>query len=412
MTAQTYNRLTAILATGIFLIVSVLLASLSSRQSTDPLLRRPSTFFTDPSGARALFLIMQQMLPGVAQWRRPLSLLPPPETSEAPSTLVVAGPARPISATEAEHLERWLAAGGQLILLSADGWPLGPRVSSAAAERSPVADGGDAGPTATLLSRYAPSLRWTKAGQISTGRASGPSIPNGETTLGWRRSFAATGGAKVIAAANNAAMAVEIPVGQGRIVAVADPMMASNGALRRSDNAVWLTSLAAGWGHGRILFDEYHHGFGQKRGTAELTAAFLMTPWGWCVLQIAVAGLLYIFAYRRRFGRIRESPAPDRTSPLDLLDARAGVLQAAAAQGLAADLIVQHLCHNLTRTRSKNVDPANLNQEFANLAKTSAAPAAALQGLLKKVKNGERLSEREMIELGRSAGETFKGLRP
>ena len=412
MTSQTYNRLTATLATGIFLIVSVLLASLSTQQSADPLLRRTSTFFTDPSGARALFLVMQQLLPGVGQWRRPLNLLPPPDAPDAPSTLIVAGPARPISANQVKHLERWLAAGGQLILLSADGWPVGQRVSSARVERTPGADDGEFAQTETWLSRYAPALRWTKAGQINTGRAFGSSIPNGEITLGWRRSFAATGNAKVIAAANNATMAIEIPVGQGRIVAVADPMMASNGALRRSDNAVWLISLAAGWRQGGILFDEYHHGFGQKRGTAELTAAFLMTPWGWCILQIAAAGLLYIFAYRRRFGRIRESPVPDRRSALDLLDARAGVLQAAAAQGLAADLIVQHLCYCLTRTRSKNVDPANLNQEMANLAKTGAAPAAALQALFKKVKNGERLSEREFVDFGRSAGETIKGLRP
>jgi hypothetical protein len=58
------------------------------------------------------------------------------------------------------------------------------------------------------------------------------------------------------------------------------------------------------------------------------------------------------------------------------------------------------------------VDPANLNQEMANLAKTGAAPAAALQALFKKVKNGERLSERELVDFGRSAGETIKGLRP
>jgi len=412
MTSQTYNRLTATVSTAIFLIVSVLLASLSTQQSADPLLHRTSTFFTDPSGTRALFLVMQQLLPGVGQWRRPLDSLRLPGTSDASSTLIVAGPARPLSANQMEHLERWLSAGGQLILLSADGWPLGRRVSSARVERRPGADDSDFAQTETLLSRYAPSLRWTKAGQINTGRAFGSSIPNGEITLGWRRSFAATGDAKVIAAANNAMMAIEIPVGQGRIVAVADPMMASNGALRRSDNAVWLTSLAAGWGQGGILFDEYHHGFGQKRGTAELTAAFLMTPWGWCILQIAAAGLLYIFAYRRRFGRIRESPPPDRRSPLDLLDARAGVLQAAAAQGLAAELIVQHLCYCLTRTRSKNVDPANWNQEITSLAKTGAASAATLQALFKKVKTGEKLTEREFVDFGRSAGETIKGLRP
>src|SRR6185369_12130042 len=137
----------------------------------------------------------------------------------------------------------------------------------------------------------------------------------------------------IIALVDGAPLAVEIPVGKGRITAIADPTVASNGLLRRSDNAVWLVSLAAGWG-GKVLFDEYHHGFGQKRGTGELTRAFFMTPWGWSVLQVVFAGCLYIFVYRRRFGRIKELPSPNRASPLELVHARAGVLQVAAAQGL------------------------------------------------------------------------------
>ena len=147
-----------------------------------------------------------------------------------------------------------------------------------------IIDGSDetrADKSEKYLSRYAPSLAWAKPGKYRTGQASGSSIPSGELKLRWQRSFARAKDVNVIAAGNNEALAVEIPVGQGRIVAIADPTMVSNGALRRSDNAVWLVTLAAGWGEGKILFDEYHHGFGEKRGTGELIRAFLVTPWGW-----------------------------------------------------------------------------------------------------------------------------------
>lgn len=415
MTPQTVNRLTASLATALFLILSLLLARFSNQQSRDTLRQRPSTYFTDPSGARALLLVMQQFLPATEQWRRPLNLLPLPKDGNGASTLIAAGPARPLSDGEAEHLDRWLGAGGQLILLSADGWPLrraaAPKDVDLSAE--PVNRNGEADPTATFLSRHEPSLHWTNAEKLIIARGVGPSIPDAEVHLAWRRSFTRTGNARIIASAGNAPVAVEIPVGQGRIIAVADPTVATNGALRRSDNAVWLVSLAAGWGGGNVLFDEYHHGFGQKRSTMELTQAFFMTPWGWSVLQIIVAGFLFVFAYRRRFGRIREMPAAARASPVELVEARAGVLQAAEAQALAADLIVQHLCQNLGKSHGKTVDSGNLNRELATLAgiRGAAAPAAALQNLFGKLRRGERLSGREFVELGQSAGEIIANLR-
>ena len=409
MTAQTVNRLTAALATGAFLVLSVLLASFSSHQSGDALLQRPSTFFTDSSGARALFLVVKQFSPATEQWRRPLDLLPLPGAPDAPGTIILAGPTRPLGANEAEHLHRWLAAGGQLILLTANGWPLRPRAATARMDEAPGDDDDDQA-SATLLARYAPGLKWTKTAGIAAGRASGPSVPDGEIVVSRRRSFADTAGATIVASVDSAPLAIGIPVGKGRITAIADPAVGSNGLLRRSDNAVWLVSLAAGWG-GKVLFDEFHHGFGQKRGAGELTGAFFMTPWGWAVLQILFAGFLYVFVYRRRFGRIKEPPARERSSPLELVHARAGVLQAAAARGLAADLIVQHLCQSLGKTHGKTIDSADLGRELDILAKGSgaAAPVTALSALFAKIKGGARLNDREFIELGQTAGEIIRG---
>jgi hypothetical protein len=358
-----------------------------------------------------LFLVFRQFLWATEQWRRPIDFLPLPGSPEAAHTLIVAGPSQPLSVAEAKHLDRWLRAGGQLILLAANGWPL--RRPSASneddLEQAPASD--DIAKRGTLLSDYAPSLRWSKIDKFNTGHATGSSIPEGEINLRWRRSFLNTEGAKVIAAINDNPVAVEIPVGRGRIVAIADPAMASNGALRRSDNAVWLVHLASGWGAGKALFDEYHHGFGQKRGTVELTYAFLMTPWGWCVLQLMAAGVLYAFFYRRRFGRVREPALPQRSSPLELVEARAGVFRVASAQGLAADLIVQHLCAGLSKGHGKTVDSANAERELDFLTRIDGveAPATALHALLARAKKGERLSDREFVELGRAAGEIIKG---
>ena len=417
MTSRAYNRLTATVATVVFLVLSTVLATFSTRESTDAILQRPSTFFTDRTGARALLLVMKQLLPSVEQWRRPLSLLALPNQPDAPATLIVAGPGKPISKTESDYIDRWLSAGGQLMLLTATGWPTGQRMKSndeSSEETQSISKDQVDDRSAKFLFRYAPSLRWTKSEKAKTGEGSGASMPSRGLRLRWQRSFAETGDANVIAVANNEALAVEIPVGRGRIIAIADPTMASNGALRRSDNAVWLVSLAAGRGNGKILVDEYHHGFGDKRGTAELTRAFLATPWGWCVLQIAAAGLLYAFAYRRRFGRISEPPMVDRASSLELVEARAGLLQAAAARGLAAESIVQNLCQELTRAHGKSVDVANLNRELERLAKSRGGTiqATALQAELTKIQNGTSLNDQDLIKVGRIAGEILRGPQP
>jgi len=219
---------------------------------------------------------------------------------------------------------------------------------------------------------------------------------------------------KTIASADNQTLAVEIEVGRGRIVAIADPTMASNAALRRSDNAVWLVSLVAGWGNGRALFDEYHQGFGDKHNAASLAWAFAKTPWGWCLWQLAAAGLFYILIHGRRFGRISEPLVFERSSPLDLVDARAGFFQAAGAQRLATQLIMQNLSQELTQAHGRTTAATGPSAHSGIGIAIQITPAsfAALQALAAKSERGEKLSDREFIEIGRLAADLSKGRKP
>lgn len=419
MNTQNYNRVSAIVATGAFLILSVLVANLSTPKHSDPVAQRPSTFFTDPTGARALLLVMRRLLPAAEQWRRPLYWLPR-EGITGVSSLIVADPKVPLGNSELEALNRWLANGGQLILLSHDGWPLRGRlgaenVLAAPTENSHDGTDSESGESAaTLLSRYAPALRWAKPADFRVEPASGSSIPAEDVKLRWRHSFAVVDGAKPIASVDHQSLAVEIEVGKGRIVAIADPTMASNGALRRSDNAVWLVSLVAAWGDGRVFFDEYHHGFGEKRSAASLAWAFSKTPWGWCLWQIAAAGLLYIFAYRRRFGRVSEPPTFEHSSPLDLVDARAGIFRAAGAHRLATQLMVHNASHELSQAYGRTVDVTSLSGLAGKRLPLQIFPEnlAELQALAAKSERGEKLSEREFIEVGRLAGAISKRRKP
>jgi hypothetical protein len=411
MSTQNYNRAIAIGATGLFLVLSLLIANFSTPKSSDPLRRRPSTMFTDPSGARALFLVMRRLLPSAEQWRRPLYRLSSDGLGAA-SSLIVADPKIPMSENESAALERWLKAGGQLILLSQNGWPMRAKITAETLAKQGEENNDDAEsdePTVTFLSRYVPELGWAKPVEFSVNPARGSSMPESAVKLRWRQSFAAVGDRAILAAVADRPLAIEIPVGQGRIVAVADPTMISNGSLRRSDNAVWLVNLVAGWGDGRVLFDEYHHGFGEKQGLASLARAFAATPWGWCFGQIAVAGLLYIFCYRRRFGRVSEPPVFQRSDPLDQVDARAGIFAAAGAQRLASQLILQNLSQELSQAHGRTIDVTSANAPANLAAPTAPAHWAELRALAAKVEGEQSLTEREFIALGRLAGTIAQG---
>jgi hypothetical protein len=406
MTLDKRNWMLAGAAIVLLFALAAVLASLSGDRRSDDFLRRPSTYFTDPSGARALLLVMRKLLPAAEQWRKPLTQLPLPDQPHAVNTLIVASPLLPLAKTEAAHLDRWLAHGGQLILASSDGWPVRQRaVNESGNEGTSEQENKPDVKKTSYLFTHAPALQWSKARRINTGEVNGPSIPRKSLNLRWQQHFSTTGAAKILAASDTAVLAVELPVGQGRIVAIADPTVLNNRALRAADNAVWLVTLAAAWGNGVTYFDEYHHGFGVQKSAVSLAWAFAKTPWGWCVGQIAAAGLLYIFVYRRRFGRISEAPAATHSNPLELVDARAGIFHAAGAQRLAAQSIMQNLSQELSQAHGRTIDVARVS-EYADKS------LAELQALAAKTERGEKLSDREFIQLGRLAGVVSKGRKP
>jgi hypothetical protein len=218
-----------------------------------------------------------------------------------------------------------------------------------------------------------------------------------------------TGPHTVFASADTEVVAVEIPHERGRIIALADPGFVSNRALRESDNAVWLLQLCAAW-PGPVRVDEYHHGFGQVRGATELTWSFLRTPWGWCALQLLAAGALYSFLYRRRMGRICEPSEPGLRSAADLVEARAGLFRAAGAHTLAADLMVQQLCHTLGAQASQPAELLAFCQRQRQRHATGRLVELfdELERLYRVRHEGNSFSDQALLQLGQVAGQIYQ----
>ena len=288
MKAVRANWWTAAVALGICLVLMVVIALLSVRPAADTFLRRPSTFFTDASGTRGIYLVLQRVLPSAEQWRLPITALKQP-SSEGVKTLIVMGPG-PMGQAEADALDRWIGAGGQLVLAAVGDWPI-----------------------------------------------------QGPTTERPPKLFLARHGIPVTPAAGRGIEAAVIkPVGGGRIVYVPDTHAFSNSTLRAGDSTVWLAQRCIEWGGG-ALFDEYHLGFGIQRGMVSLIASFAITPWGLVSMQLALAGLVYLFGCRRRFGLAIEELPIERTNPIETVQALGGLLRAARARTLSARTIHQYV---------------------------------------------------------------------
>jgi hypothetical protein len=297
----------AAIAGVVCLLLIAILAALSTNPSDDVLQRRPSTFFTDPSGARGAYLLLQRILPLVEQWRSPFTEL---QRDSRPrlSTLIVMGPGTPLGRADAVALDAWIAAGGQLILASASGWRV-PKTSDESFSKD-------------FLESH-----------------------------GLYRNAGVRGAAAV--AHTQVAM-----VGKGRIVYIPDDHAFSNENLRSTDNGVWLVQACTEWG-GTVGFDEYHLGFGVQRGLLPLIAMFAVTPWGLVCLQAALAGGVYLIGYRRRFGRPLDELPVERTNPIETVEAIAGLFEASQAKSLSVRLIHQHLNTYLSAVCGWRIDLLN-----------------------------------------------------
>ena len=135
----------------------------------------------------------------------------------------------------------------------------------------------------------------------------------------------------------------------------------------------------------RVVFEEYHHGFGAQGSLAGATIAWSRrSPWGWAVWQLLAVGLLALLASGIRFGQARPGILRARRSPLEHVRALAVALSAARGHDEAIAAIVRGLRRRLVppALRARKADwrlwlaeldrPASSPQVRASLASLSA----------------------------------------
>ena len=80
---QKQNLVITTLVILIFILLFTILSPAKLSQSSFS--EKTSTFYTDESGTKAIFLVLKEFLPSVERWMKSLKVLPPPEADNPTS---------------------------------------------------------------------------------------------------------------------------------------------------------------------------------------------------------------------------------------------------------------------------------------------------------------------------------------
>lgn len=327
-------RAELVVAVLVLLVLAGGAALLGSRQrpaeNSDP---RRSTFITSPAGARGLAEALTRLHVDVTRLRRRLDSAGLVPRDGGQTLLAFLSPTEPLNGFEARELAGRVRQGGDLLL----------------------AGGGSAVPMSCFgvyPSRLPDSMAvghlWADAVLLPMPDSAAAD------SAGLRRAanctVATTRADTLLALGDGRPVALRLAAASGATVTlVADGRLFSNRALRETGAGEFALGLVVGR-YRRVVFDEYHHGFGPSGSLLKAILAWsVRSPWGWAGWQLALAGLAVLAASAVRFGPARRVIERRRRSPLEHVRALANALAAARGHDVAIATQVQGLRRRLAR---------------------------------------------------------------
>jgi hypothetical protein len=296
-----------------------------------------STHRSDGQGLRALYLLLEE----TGHHPRRLTRAEPPPLG---ALLVMAEPGPASTPDRDEAIVKWVMDGGELLLVL----PRPPAEVTVAAPDRPQAAGKEekearpqAAPKPPLAERL--GLRVT-AEEIWGGPME--TSPFYRLDLGeeladqffshWPRE------ARHLLGGPEAPVAVELRLGKGRVVALADPGFLDNEGLGQGDHLFLALTLTAGRGR-EIVFDEFVHGVAERAGLAYVLARFGLLP-------TAFAALAFLGLLAWRTGSPEAPKQQTEATPPEvrdsLVDARALLYSRALRPRDAVELVERDLRRN------------------------------------------------------------------
>jgi hypothetical protein len=283
----------------------------------------PSTYSSNPGGARAAYLLLQDLHYKVSRWERSPTELP---TDDGDAVLIIAEPLEPPTKKEQGALKGFVEEGGQVVFT-------GARIKSFFPE--------------ARVDEEFPSEEWKtfSANVPSNYTASAPKIVL-QTEATWQTPEASQ---LALYGETQSPVVVSWRIGDGRVLwwAAATPL--TNSGISQKDNLnLFLNAmnfpLASQKSGVHIYWDEYFHG-----ERTSLWSYVRRTPVTWGLAQIAVLGLIVLFTFSRRSGPTVMPPVVSRLAPLEFVDTLGGLYERAGAEPAVVGFVYQRFRATLSR---------------------------------------------------------------
>jgi len=338
---------------AIIIVVALLTPEQTAGRSGDA---RLSSRSTAPQGAAALY-----ELAGRLGWRTSARLTDSIPLGDTTAVHLVLDPPIPPSAIETHQVLDRVRRGGGLVFVLGGGGPMAD--SLGVGSRVPRA-GSVIGATQIIVGSSGRLIATDTTGCVDRGEgllsAGLPFWPDRQThILALRWKGAEPSGARTLASVQTSTgigssdlpAVIGFPLDRGRVVVAADPDLLRNDVLRvcrwGADVAAirmleYVSDSAPGGGRRqRLVFDEYHQGYGEQPGTMRGILSYLeRTASGHLVLQLAGAGLVLLLAVGPRLLPPRAAERIERRSPLEHVDALARAYRAVGATRTATARLV------------------------------------------------------------------------
>ncbi|MBN1204495.1 MAG: DUF4350 domain-containing protein [Myxococcaceae bacterium] len=315
------KNLRPLLFFGVLIAVAAALG-LAARQAP-PQSTLPSVDNPGPLGLRALYLYLREGGADIAAHRDSLETLP----SQLRTVVIAAPQARAVSSAEVEQLQRFVRAGGTLVLLTSrekekgqpalEQWLELERGSLLPASSRGLPDGAQdlAGTTVQVwlpagAARGLSGLRVSRDLGVTVGLPEAVPLAGLEDTIAlWR-----------------------LGLGQGEVYVAAGPDLAENRRLELLDNLRFWDALAA---RGPLAFDEFHHSEAPPPPLSRGLWVF--------ALQCLAVGALYVFARGTRFGAPRPQLPERHRSALEYVQALGWLARRARVERELLPEMARHL---------------------------------------------------------------------